>query len=86
MKKSIEMSDDLRQQIDAMITERIVTLYRAMVRRGQIPQVEETGPTAIPLSSDCNRSANTHSDDRPEGLPLLHSEPLGSGSGERVHA
>lgn len=39
------MDDDTRSEIDAMITQRIVTFHDALVRRGQIKDVPEGGPS-----------------------------------------
>lgn len=63
-------------QIDALITQRILAFYDALIRRGQIPKVSEPGPSLSPQSFGCTPSARTLPDDQQE-------DPLPPQSGQR---
>ncbi len=64
------------QKIDVLITERILSFYRALLKRGQI--AEPTAGALNPRVFDCTRSGHTPQGS-PEGdHPLQQGAPAGS--------
>lgn len=69
------MDAQLRGEIDAMITGRILLYHRRLVAKGQIPDVPNEGPPAILPASDCTQSEHTPRGGQPEGPPLRPAAP-----------
>ncbi len=47
-KKERGMDAAMRAEVDGMITDRILALLAGMIEKGQIPDIPEEGPSAIP--------------------------------------
>ena len=72
-------------EVDALITQRIVLFYNAMVEHGQIAQFDAESPSATHQPDHCNRLAYRHSGGQPEGLVPLQADSSQPSLCEREH-
>jgi len=79
------MDKTLKTEVDTLITQRILTFYSALIRRGQIKHVGEKGPSAILPLFHCNQSEHMRQDVRLEGPALHQGDPLQSPLGGHEH-
>ena len=70
------MNKELEQEIDSMITRRILMYHRNLVKTGAIKDIPNECPSAIPQSSRCNRLGHRPTDDHQEGRPLRQGDPV----------
>jgi len=70
------MDEELKREIDNLITERIIMYHKGLIKWGQIPEVSRN-PTANPLVSHCTQSDHTPLDELQEDpVPPRSGFPL----------
>lgn len=81
----IRTNDNGIIDVDSLITQRIVLFYNALVKRGQIAQVDAESPGATRQPDHCNRLAYMHSGGQPGGPVPLQADPSQPSLCEREH-
>ena len=79
------MNKILESEINALVTEHILTYHSQLISTGQIKDVALKGPSAIRLPSHCNPSGRMRLDALSEDLAPLQGEPLQSNLGVDGH-
>jgi len=68
------MNETLRVEVDAMITNRILTYHQGLIEAGQIREFAAKPPGVSRPVSDCSQSGHMPVDVPREGLSLLRDE------------